>query len=149
MQLQSMQSASAGPLLSLNKQSTGGAASKDEVSPAFAAQIVKQFILPMFETDERRSLKSKYNKMTSIRAATGNKLKTGVKFKQPEVEGRGSVYGELKLSEKLAEELDQIKTYVDDVHEGLEEAVYERDELRSLLEQAGRREKVLKREVEA
>lgn len=80
-----------------------------------AAQIVKNYILPMFETDERKKLKFKYNKMASIQAATGNKLKTGGRFKLPgnAIGGNGSVYGELKLSEKLASELDQIKSYVE------------------------------------
>ena len=70
--------------------------------------------------------------MTSIRNATGNKLKTGGRFKLADngSGGHSSVYGELKLSEKLASELDQIKSYVDDLHESFEEAVYERDELR-------------------
>lgn len=81
---------------------------EDAVSPTLAAQIVKQYILPMFETDERKQLKSKYNKMAGIRAATGNKLKLGGRFKLQDVAGGGnsSVYGELKLSEKLASELD-------------------------------------------
>lgn len=107
---------------------------EDAVSPTLAAQIVKNYILPMFETDERKLLKSKYNKMAGIRAATGNKLKSGGRFKLPDgAGGASSVYGELKLSEKLASELDQIKSYVDELHESFEEAVYERDELRVIV----------------
>jgi hypothetical protein len=81
---------------------------EDAVSPTLAAQIVKNYILPMFETDERKKLKSKYNKMAGIRAATGNKLKVGGRFKLADngSGGNSSVYGELKLSEKLASELD-------------------------------------------
>ena len=38
----------------------------DEISPELAAKIVKNFILPMFESNEKKSLKTKYNKMSSI-----------------------------------------------------------------------------------
>ena len=55
---------------------------------------------------------------------------TGKKFKFSQTSGardQASVYGELKLSEKLIDELDQIRDLVNDVNERLEEAVYERD----------------------
>lgn len=32
----------------------------DDISPELAAQIVKNFILPMFESDEKRYLRKKY-----------------------------------------------------------------------------------------
>jgi hypothetical protein len=52
----------------------------------------------MFETDAKKLLKSKYNKIAGIGATTGKKFK----FSQmPAYEGN-SVYDELKLSEKLA-----------------------------------------------
>ncbi len=37
----------------------------DDVSPELAALIVKNYILPMFESDNKRSLKRKYTKLTS------------------------------------------------------------------------------------
>jgi tRNA U55 pseudouridine synthase TruB len=38
----------------------------ESISPELAAMIVKKYVLPMFESKERKTLKSKYNKMTSI-----------------------------------------------------------------------------------
>lgn len=37
----------------------------EDVSPELAALIVKNYILPMFESDTKRSLKRKYTKFTS------------------------------------------------------------------------------------
>jgi len=45
------------------------------ISPELAAMIVKKYVLPMFESNEKKALKSKYNKMASISATTGNKFK--------------------------------------------------------------------------
>lgn len=65
----------------------------EEISPELAAMIVKNYILPMFESSHKRDLKTKYNKMAGIRAATGRNLKA---FNAPA--SNASVYGELKLS---------------------------------------------------
>jgi hypothetical protein len=43
----------------------------ESISPELAAMIVKKYVLPMFESNERKALKSKYNKMASIGASTG------------------------------------------------------------------------------
>lgn len=47
------------------KASSGGqkVTSIDQISPELAAQIVKNYILPMFESDDKKFLKQKYNKM--------------------------------------------------------------------------------------
>ena len=47
----------------------------DEISPELAAMIVKNYILPMFENKHKRELRTKYNKMAGIRAATGRNVK--------------------------------------------------------------------------
>ena len=60
-----------------------------------AAQIVKTYILPMFESDGKKLLKQKYNKLAGI----SNTL--GIKIKGKRVDGN-SIYDELKLSEKLS-----------------------------------------------
>ena len=86
---------------SINK--FGAAAQEQQISPEFAAQIVKQYILPMFESDNKKDLKIKYNKMSSI--AGGGKSKLSPKKLPGTLEkmaGNKSVYGELKLSEQLA-----------------------------------------------
>ena len=68
----------------------------------------------MFESDAKKELRFKYNKMTSISAATGKgKHKVGgVLPNQPDLAalaGSKSVYGELKLSEQLANELNIVR----------------------------------------
>ena len=64
----------------------------------------------MFENDEKKYLKQKYNKMQGISRGSNQ-----------------SVYGELKLSEKLSSELEVIKDHVNAINEKLEEALYQRD----------------------
>lgn len=107
----------------------------ENITPEMAAFIVKKYVLPMFESKERKALKSKYNRMTSIGANTGQNLKYIVPraedFQMPGVKNQGTapqgtVYGELKLSEKLSEELNVVKTMVDRYKEELEEANYYR-----------------------
>lgn len=68
----------------------------------------------MFESDGRKELRGKYNKLTSISAATGKgKYKSGViagdELKNLGLGGSKSVYGELKLSEKLADDLNIVR----------------------------------------
>lgn len=46
-----------------------------------------------------------------------------------------SVYGELKLSEQLANDLETIKRHVDNLNEQLEESNYDRDQLRIEVDQ--------------
>ena len=96
----------------------------DQISPEVAAQIVKHYILPMFESDGRKLLKQKYNKMAGISSATGKKFKTG------QTPVKAGIYDELKLSEQLSHELNLIKNNLDEYKETLEEALYERDSLR-------------------
>jgi hypothetical protein len=97
----------------------------DQISPELAAQIVKSYILPMFESDGRKQLKAKYNKMAGIAGSHAGKFK-------PIMLGDGSqsVYGELKLSEKLHTELDIVREQVDQLNEKLEYALYQRDNLK-------------------
>lgn len=71
----------------------------------------------MFESETRKSLKNKYNKMTKISENIG-KSKF---FKQNEliqsktnIENK-SVYGELKLSDKLSNELQKVRRQVENL----------------------------------
>jgi len=100
----------------------------------------------MFESEDQKDLAKKYNKMKGIGKATGKKFKFskfGAQGQNPE-----SVYGELKLSEKLVDELDNVKDMVDDLNERLEEAVYERDMFKTDLEQLTVKYNLAKKEVE-
>jgi hypothetical protein len=44
-----------------------GTSKQEDVTPEIAAMIVKNFILPMFESDEKKYLKKKYNKMATAK----------------------------------------------------------------------------------
>lgn len=88
--------------------------------------IVKNYVLPMFETDEKRNITRKWNKLGSV--AGGGSL--GKKFKF-EGEAKSSVYGELKLSEQLANQLQLVRDEVYGLQESLEEAIYQRDSYRT------------------
>jgi hypothetical protein len=57
----------------------------------------------MFESDEKKNLKQKYNKLSSISGAS-KVLPGGIDLKAMG-NNTNSVYGELKLSEKLNDEL--------------------------------------------
>jgi septal ring factor EnvC (AmiA/AmiB activator) len=74
----------------------------------------------MFETDEKKSLKHKYNKLSSI----ANKQIPGLEGLKM---GGNSVYGELKLSEKLNDELRYSKSLINDLREELDETCNTRD----------------------
>lgn len=47
----------------------------DNITPEMAAIIVKRYILPMFESTEKKTLKTKYNKMASINQNIGQNIK--------------------------------------------------------------------------
>jgi hypothetical protein len=87
----------------------------------------------MFESNEKKALKQKYNKLSSISGATGNKVKgmlsaaTGGLDLASLGEGPNSVYGELKLSEKLADELKMTRDSANHYKELLEESNYHKD----------------------
>jgi len=66
----------------------------------------------MFESDAKKELRTKYNKLSSITAATGKGRYKTAGVVGDEIKGllgTKSVYGELKLSEKLADELNIVR----------------------------------------
>ena len=85
----------------------------------------------MFESEGKKQLKMKHNKLQMIGASTGRNLK----FSAGVEPGSGSVYGELKLSEKLDNELQTVKDHVDRLNERLEETLYEKENLQMELDQ--------------
>ena len=60
----------------------------DKVTPELAAQIVKHFIIPMFDSENKKDLRKKYNEMAGIKSAAS------------------TVLGDLKLTETLSNELE-------------------------------------------
>lgn len=107
-----------------------------------AALLVKKFILPMFESDGKKIMKGTKanlnNKMAGIGALTGKNLKAG-KFNEAE---QHTVYGELKLSEKLQAELSSVRDKVYSLNEQLEQIIYERDSQRALIRE--QKQKIVK-----
>jgi hypothetical protein len=98
------------------------------ISPELAAKIVKHYILPMFESDGKKRLKKQYNRMQGMAKSHAKQ------FKIPSSgEKSGSVYGELKLSEQLHNELDVIRFQVDSLKEELEDSLYEKDSMQKQL----------------
>ena len=86
----------------------------DQISPELAASIVKNYILPLFESEDKKTLKQKYNKMQGISQSQVRKFK----FAQTQLGSQShSVYGELKLSEKLATELDLVRKHLNSLNE--------------------------------
>ena len=69
------------------------------------AQLVKDYVLPMFESDAKKQLKGKHNKMASIGGG-------GKAAFQADTGNPNSVYGELKLSEMLSNNLNDIREQV-------------------------------------
>ena len=106
----------------------------NQVPPELAAMIVKNYLLPMFESDEKKALKQKYNKLQSISQNTGVGKKMqgfGTNFGDFK-EGANmpnSVFGELKLSEQLADELQLAKQHIASLQEQLEQSIYDNEAL--------------------
>lgn len=104
------------------------------MTPELAAQVVKHFVLPMFDTDYKKGLRRKYGRMQA--ATVGPSL--GSMMKQPAMPsgttggkdaqtGLGTVLGDLKLTEHLSNELEEVRNKFDTMHEALEKATLERD----------------------
>ena len=74
----------------------------------------------MFESDQRKQLKTKYNKLAGMSGPSTGKKGLG----SLGVQGSNSVYGELKLSEQLHDELYVVRDQVLNMKEALEEAVF-------------------------
>ena len=64
----------------------------EEITPELAAYVVKTYLLPMFETDVKNHARKNRNKAMSKLESGGDVLSN-------------SVYGELKLSDKLQIEI--------------------------------------------
>ncbi len=76
----------------------------------------------MFESDEKKYLKKKYDRLHSPRSQS--KRQPSQHDEKPK-----TVYGELKLSEQLAFQLDELKQRFDNLREQLEYTSYQRDSL--------------------
>ena len=84
----------------------------------------------MFESDERKVLKGRQNKIASIGASAGKKFGGKQDF-----ENQNTVYSELKLSEKLSNQLTEIRLEISKLKEELEDAIYEKEDAVEQLEQ--------------
>lgn len=84
----------------------------ESITPEIAAKIVKHFILPMFENAPSAKV--------GRRLGHKNSLTQG---------GSNSIYGELKLSDKLNESLEQVRSEVTQLTESLEIEAQRRKQL--------------------
>jgi hypothetical protein len=86
---------------SAHSQKKVSSLSLDDITPEIAAHVVRNYLLPMFESDVKKGLRLK-----SVRGATGGTKNQGQSSSPNKDSNIGavannSVYGELKLSEKL------------------------------------------------
>jgi hypothetical protein len=87
------------------------AAINDDVSAEMAATVVKKFILPMFNLEQKRKLDDE------------RKKKHNRKFS----EDQGTVYSELKLSERLSKELETTKLQISTIQKSMFEATQDKE----------------------
>lgn len=73
----------------------------DQVTPELAAQIVKQYVLPMFDSDPRKGLKKK----PLTRKDHLQMIKNPTKAKGT------TIFDDLKLTETLYDELTKLRTH--------------------------------------
>ena len=101
------------------------------MTPELAAQVVKHFVLPMFDTDHKRGLRRKYGRLqagliggVNVQKAVQDKVEAtqGIESAMP-----GTVLGDLKLTEHLSNELEEVRGKFDSLNEALEKASLERD----------------------
>ena len=101
------------------------------MTPELAAQVVKHFVLPMFDTDYKRGLRRKYGRLqagliggVNVQKAVQDKVEAtqGIESAMP-----GTVLGDLKLTEHLSNELEEVRGKFDSLNEALEKASLERD----------------------
>lgn len=99
------------------------------ISPELAATVVKDFILPMFETDGKKLLKKKaLNKLNGAGATGGEmKLTSGAAKSLLAGSTSGTVFQELKLSEMLQKEVYELRTKIKQLEEQNQEQVYLRE----------------------
>lgn len=75
----------------------------------------------MFDSDNRRHLRKKYKGMQKDK--NGHLSKANLNSNK----GQMTVYEELKLSDLLNDQLNELKNRFDDIQEELEQTQYERD----------------------
>jgi len=105
------------------------------VTPELAAQVVKHFVLPMFDTDYKKGLRRKYGRMqaATVGPSLGSMSKGPQASQMASTSGMGdlgmagTVLGDLKLTEHLSNELEEVRNKFDTMHEALEKATLERD----------------------
>ena len=94
------------------------------ISNELAANIVKNYVLPMFESKEKRTLTSKYANLSRNHQLKKGKTDSISRAFKTEAAG-GTVYSELKLSDKLAEQVGSLKQQLQMMNENYDELEYE------------------------
>ena len=89
---------------------------------------MKHFVLPMFDTDYKKGLRRKYGRLQAGMIGVG-KVQKSAQDKIADQTARtqdsaipGTVLGDLKLTEILSNELEEVRSKFDGMHEALEKA---------------------------
>ena len=127
--------------------SDNGPISIQHVTPELAAQVVKHFVLPMFDTDQKKGLRRKYGRMQAATFTSGpvghkvvaqhqlnqsqlgsvHSATAGQKSEAALAAGGTTVLGDLKLTEHLSNQLEVVGNKFEMMQERLEKAILERD----------------------
>lgn len=99
-----------------------------KITPQLAAKVVKQFILPMFEADSRKLTNGSRFDCFGIKL---NDVKTHRRNQSSEFRNMGTmsntVYSELKLSEQLSYEIQQVKNELSNTQKKLKDTEQQRE----------------------
>lgn len=104
----------------LTVQKTSGILNlESDITPEIAAHVVRNYLLPMFESDlkkgQRKKRQSDYNPILSNKVTPRFEDKLSSRSPDP-----NTVYGELKLSEKLQLEIYALRDDNDNLREHIE-----------------------------
>lgn len=105
------------PILSKMKSRTSR--TQSNVNPEIAAQVIKEYLLPMFNSDNRNRQRERRKKDFGLR----DELKPNKTFSELE----GTVYAELNLSSQLNEEMKNLRSKTKDLQSTINDLTQEKE----------------------
>ena len=88
----------------------------DQVTPELAAQVVKHFVLPMFDTEAKKGLRRKYGRVQAATQYGAHQPRIAGQLQPTQGvpdSGPSTVLGDLKLTERLSVQFDELKRRFD------------------------------------
>ena len=123
----------------------------NQVTPELAAQVVKYFVLPMFDTDAKKGLRRKYGRMQAATQYNAQQSHMSGQV-QPSQGAAGSggatVLGDLKLTEHLSNQFEELRQRFDTLQEELEKAALERNQYKKRFQQMNSKCQVQSKEID-